>query len=167
MDRKVVPKREVGAGVGSRYVICQYAAETWNKYAFSSILGWVCVRVLLTIAHLQTVRDFSVAFMHTPLDEKERVHVGPQRERVNVKNVVWKLREAFDVKRFFGLHGVSGFALLPSCRVLGFTLRTHGYPSTFLVGNNEERVWALPTCVQGLARPTDEMESKVHWVFSG
>ena len=76
--------RKKAGGVRSRYVIHQYAAEAWNEDAFSGTPGWVFVRVLLTIAHLQMLEAvigvFNVAFMHTPLDEKGRIHVEPPRE---------------------------------------------------------------------------------------
>ena len=55
--------RKKGGGV--------YAAEVSNEDAFSGTFGWVCVRVLLTIAHRQSltavISDFIVAFMHMPI----------------------------------------------------------------------------------------------------
>ena len=42
------------------------------------------------------IGDFSVAFIHTLLDEKERIHVEPPREVVKDKSVLWKLRKALN-----------------------------------------------------------------------
>ena len=42
------------------------------------------------------IGDFTVAFMHTSLEEKERIFVEPPREWVKDKSVVWKLRKALN-----------------------------------------------------------------------
>ena len=77
-----VTERREEEGVRSHTQVCCRGLERGCLLRHAG-LG---LRVLLTIAHFQNlaavIGDFSVAFTHTPLDEKERSCVGPPRKRV-------------------------------------------------------------------------------------
>ena len=69
--------RKKADGVRSRYVIRQFMGEI-DADAFSGTPGYEAVLVLLAIASFTPLMDvitgdFSVAFMHTPLKEHERL----------------------------------------------------------------------------------------------
>ncbi len=81
----------------SRYVIQQFAYLLPDD-AFSGALGKIVTRILLAFAWVFDLvvcpGDFSVAFMHTPLDED--IYVEPPPELVQDGGVVWKLKKALN-----------------------------------------------------------------------
>ena len=64
-------RKKKGGGLRSRYAIRQYAAEAWNEDVFSVTPGWVCVRVLFTIARSSQ----QLSATSTWLSCRERTHL--------------------------------------------------------------------------------------------
>ena len=67
-------------------------------HGFAGTPGMVCIRILLAICSLEGLSavpgDFSVAFMHTPLDFD--VFVQPPPEIEPNPNIAWKLKKALN-----------------------------------------------------------------------
>ena len=92
--------RKKADGVRSGYVIRQFKGEI-DADSFSGTPGYEAVRVLLAIASFTPLMDvltgdFSVAFMHTPLKEHERVYMEPPRELEPDHTKVWYLKKALN-----------------------------------------------------------------------
>ena len=105
-------------------------------------------------------------FSMTPSQKMYTLHRKPCRNRAIVtlsqmfgwfvmRKPLWSVR---------GLHGVLGFALPLSCRSLGLDLHTDEYLTAYF-RLKENMLCNLPTCAQGLARPTPKWKRKVHRDF--
>ncbi len=92
--------RRKAGGVRSRYVIRQYKTAV-EQDAFSGTPGWTAIRLLLVMSVIEKINvvvgDFSVAFMHTPLEEEEeRVYVEAPIEFEPHGTHVWFLKKALN-----------------------------------------------------------------------
>ena len=83
-------------GVRSQFVVRQFRDTDWET-AFSGVLGFVVVRILLfvsTILETSIVPGDLVAFMSTPLHDAE--YIEPPLEAESDKQYVWKSRKALN-----------------------------------------------------------------------
>ena len=107
--------RRKGDEVRSRYVVRQFRDGGVDHRAHAGTPGPEAVRILLILSIVcglfAATADFSVAFMHTPLEEE--VLVEPPPELGRPRDVVWRLKRAL-----YGLRCAAAAFQRHLCRLL-------------------------------------------------